>query len=270
LKERRIKPVKEMEAQYLFGDSDSAARRLQLLARVFAESTRRFLREAAPATELALAIDLGCGPGFTTQLIAETHPCARVIGLEASPRFIEIARAGVGERVAFELHDVSAVPFPASPADLIFCRLLLTHLQDPAGAVAKWATQLKPRGLLMVEEVEAIRTAHPVFSRYVRIVEAMLASQRNCLYAGPLVGAIGVSAGLAIVRSGVRAIPVRSCDAAKMFVLNMQAWKDGDFVRANYPAASIGELEAALGEIARDESASPEIEWDMRQTVFQN
>jgi trans-aconitate 2-methyltransferase len=136
--------------------------------------------------------------------------------------------------------------------------------------VAKWATQLKPGGLLMVEEVEAIRTAHPVFSRYVRMVEAMLAGQRNRLYAGPLVGALGPSAGLAIVRSGVRAIPVRSCEAAKMFVLNMQAWKDCDFVRANYPAASIGELEAALGEIAQDELATPEIEWDMRQAVFQN
>jgi len=187
-----------------------------------------------------------------------------------SPRFIEIARAGATDRIAFELHDVCAVPFPASPADLIFCRLLLTHLQDPGSAMAKWATQLKPSGLLMVEEVEAIRTAHPVFSRYVRLVEAMLASQSNCLYAGPLVGALRPSAGLALARSGVRVIPVRSCDAAKMFILNMQAWKDGDFVRANYPAASIRELEAALGEMAQDESATPEIEWDMRQAVFQN
>jgi hypothetical protein len=50
----------------------------------------------------------------------------------------------------------------------------------------------------------------------------------------------------------------------------MQVWKDGDFVHANYPAASIRDLEAALGEIAQDQSATPEMEWDMRQTVFQN
>jgi hypothetical protein len=104
----------------------------------------------------------------------------------------------------------------------------------------------------------------------VRIVEVMLASQRNCLYAGPTVGALGPSAGLAVARNGVRAIPVKSRDAARMFVLNMQVWKDGDFVHANYPAASIRDLEAALGEIAQDQSATPEMEWDMRQTVFQN
>jgi trans-aconitate methyltransferase len=260
LKERSVETVKEMEAQYLFGDSDIAARRLQLLARVFAESTRQFLREASPATEIPLALDLGCGPGFTTHLIGQTLRCARVVGLDASPRFIEIARASATARVAFHLFDACAEPFPSSPADLIYCSLLLTHLEDPAGRVAKWATQLKPRGLLMVEEVEVIRTAHPVFSRYVRIVEVMLASQRNCLYAGPTVGALGPSAGLAVARNGVRAIPVKSRDTARMFVLNMQVWKDGDFVHANYPAASIRDLEAALGEIAQDQSATPEME----------
>ena len=262
--------MKEAGVQYLFGDSDIAARRLQLLARVFAESTREFLCEIAPATELALAVDLGCGPGFTTHLIAGTLRCARAIGLDASPRFIEIARATATDNISFELHDVCAVPFPASPADLIFCRLLLTHLEDPAGAVTKWATQLEPGGLLMIEEVEAIRAAHPVFTPYVKMVEAMLASQRNRLYAGPLVDGLGPPAGLTVVRSGVRAVRVKNSDAAKMFALNLQAWKDGDFVRANYPAASIRELEAALNEIAQDEPAPAEIEWNMRQAVFRN
>ena len=139
-----------------------------------------------------------------------------------------------------------------------------------AGAVAKWATQLKPGGLLMVEEVEAIRTAHPVFTPYVKIVEAMLASQRNRLYAGPLVDVLGRPAGLTVARSGVRTVRVKNSDAAKMFVLNLQAWKDGDFVRANYSAASIRELEAALNEIAQDEPAPAETEWNMRRAVFSN
>ncbi len=257
-----------MKPRYLFGDSDIAARRLNLLAEVFAESTRGFLRRAAAQKRFALVLDLGCGPGFTTHLIADTIACERVIGLEASPRFVEIARSTMSERVGFELHDVLTLPFPMAPADLIFCRFLVTHLEDPAGAIAKWATQLSAGGQLMIEEVEAIRTANPVFARYAGIVEAMLASQRNYLYAGPIVAAIEPAAGIELVSNEVNTLAVRNCDAARMFAFNLRVWKDGEFVRTHYSSETISEIEAALEAIARDESPASEIQWDMRQMVF--
>lgn len=142
-----------MHPRYSFGDSDVAARRLELLAQVFEDSTRALLRDA-PAAPPTLAIDLGCGPGFTTHLLADTRAFGRVVGFETSPRFIELARATATPRVSFELHDVCSIPFPTGPADLIFCRFLITHLADPADALGKWATQLNPDGLMMIEEVE--------------------------------------------------------------------------------------------------------------------
>ena len=42
-----------MESRYLFGASASAARRPELLARLFRESTRDFLRMAVSRTEFA-------------------------------------------------------------------------------------------------------------------------------------------------------------------------------------------------------------------------
>jgi trans-aconitate 2-methyltransferase len=62
-------------AQYVFGDNDTAAQRLQLLAGIYQDSTRIFLSKAAGLYRLPLALDLGCGPGFTTRLIGETLPC---------------------------------------------------------------------------------------------------------------------------------------------------------------------------------------------------
>src|SRR6266436_2669560 len=78
---------------YTFGDTDIAARRLELLAHVFEHSTRAFLREA-PAARLGLAqnlaqkiaIDLGCGPGFTTHLIAKSSDSAASSDSRAQPR----------------------------------------------------------------------------------------------------------------------------------------------------------------------------------------
>jgi hypothetical protein len=61
---------------------------------------------------------------------------------------------------------------------------------------------------------------------------------------------------------------VRSSDAAGMFVLNMNAWKDTEFVRANYAPESIMELEMELARIAGEESPACEIVWEMRQAMF--
>lgn len=256
-----------MEPRYLFGDSELAARRLDLLARLFADSTRAFLATTAHQRRAA-AIDLGCGPGFTTHLIANTLRCDRVIGLDASSHFIELARPTANQRVSFALHDVCAIPLPGAPSDLIFCRFLLTHLKDAAKMVAKWATQLNPGGLILVEETEAIRTRHRVFLRYLDIIEAMLASQSNSLYAGPIVAALESGSELRTLRSEVRRVTVRNAAAAQMFVMNMQAWKGSDFIRTNYPRETAGELEAGLEEIARDPSPASNIEWAMRQATF--
>ena len=50
--------------------------------------------------------------------------------------FLELARAAARGGIAFLEHDVTAVPFPEGPADLAYCRFLMTHLADPAGALA--------------------------------------------------------------------------------------------------------------------------------------
>src|SRR5215471_7801964 len=73
---------------YTFGDSDLAAERLRLLAEAFAPSSRAFLERLArePA---AVAVDLGCGPGYTTALLASLTGARRTVGLDASARFIE-------------------------------------------------------------------------------------------------------------------------------------------------------------------------------------
>jgi SAM-dependent methyltransferase len=170
--------------QYVFADTDVAERRLGLVAEAFAPATTAFLRDVVPRVR-ALAVDLGCGPGHTTRLLASVLGRARTVGLDGSPRFIAAARAAGGDPVEFIVHDVTTVPFPTPPADLVYCRFLLSHLRQPAAALARWATQLAPAGLLLVEEVETIDTTLPVFRRYLRIVDEVLAAAGGgCTSAG--------------------------------------------------------------------------------------
>ena len=90
--------------QYLFGDTDVAARRLERLHDVFAAATRPFLLEWADAPP-ALAIDLGCGSGRTTHCLAELLRGERTVGLDNSERFLAIAQKTATDRVSFFLHD---------------------------------------------------------------------------------------------------------------------------------------------------------------------
>ena len=256
------------QSQYLFGDSSTAAQRLKLLASVYQESTRTFLAKIAGPDRFQLALDLGCGPGFTTHLIADTLRCDRVIGLDASAGFIELASMNSAERVSFLQHDITAIPFPSGRANLVFSRFLLTHLREAAAVVAKWATQLEDRGLLLMEEAEAIHTTHPVFARYLRIVEAMLAQHSNQLYAGHLVASLNLQSEVKPMMNEVSSLRVRNCDAARMFVLNLRTWKESEFVRANYSRASILELERALAEISNNQPSARDVEWKLRHAAW--
>jgi organic hydroperoxide reductase OsmC/OhrA/SAM-dependent methyltransferase len=172
--------------EYAFGDNEVARRRLALLAEVFNPSSRSFLAEHAPR-RARFALDLGCGPGATTRLVAEAIRAERTVGLDCSPSFLAAARAEhTGAGLAFVEHDVTRTPFPAaaSAADVIFARFLLAHLPDLAGTLAVWLGQLHPHGILLIEETEAIETRNPAFRRYLALAERLLATRGATLYPG--------------------------------------------------------------------------------------
>ena len=253
---------------YTFRDSDTAARRLRLLAEVYRESTREFfVNSVMQAPELV--VDLGCGPGYTTHLLAEATGSRRAVGMDSSAKFVEAARPTSTERVSFVMHDVTAAPFPVGPADLLFCRFLLTHLTDPAGALSVWASQLRPAGLLLVEEVERINTEDLVLSKYLEILTAVLDDQGHRLYIGPTLDALEPDGGLQRKESSVRRVEVPAARAAQMFVMNIVSWREREFVKSNFPADEIDGLARDLARLAAGYNAGSVVEWGLRQMVWE-
>ncbi|MFQ5934360.1 MAG: class I SAM-dependent methyltransferase [Dehalococcoidia bacterium] len=254
--------------RYLFGDTDIAAHRLEVLAEVFAESSRSFLL-GAEVGRPELALDLGCGPGFSTLLVADVLHCYRAAGLDSSDHFISLARKTESGKVSFHLHDVTSVPFPVGPADLIYCRLLLTHMKDLKAVVAQWTTQLCPKGFLLIEEVERINTNKKVFVDYLKILQEVMEHEFNGLYLGSALNILEDTDLLRKRSSEVRRVPVTSRDAATMFFLNVQAWRRNPFILKKYPSLEIDRLERALGVLRKASGGEIEIEWEMRQIVFE-
>jgi trans-aconitate 2-methyltransferase len=254
--------------QYLFGDTDLAARRLKILADVYAEPTRTFVLDTV-IDKPRLAIDLGCGPGYTTHLLADILDCDQIVGLDNSEHFISLAQKTETERVRFRRHDVTTVPFPTPPADFLYCRFLLTHLQDPLTVVAKWTTHLRPRGLLLMEETEWIETSNATLQTYLDIVAAMLEHQNGKLYVGPLLDGMHDTDAFERRISQVRRFSVSTPRAAMMFSHNIRTWKHQAFVRENYSPSVISKLEQDLTALASSPTNEMEIEWGLRQLVFE-
>jgi SAM-dependent methyltransferase len=265
-------------SSYAFGDSDLAAERLARVAEVFEPTSERFLAGAVGG-QVGLAVDLGCGPGHTTRLLARTLRPARTVGLDASARFVEAATAAGGApgphgdhpaadgtSPEFLRHDVTAVPFPVGPAGLIYTRLLLSHLEDPATALADWATQLEPGGLLLLDEVEWIRTDEPALATYLEVAGELLERRGHRLCPGPALDALPDPPGLRCRTSAVATFSPGVNRAAAMFGLNLQVWGEDPFVRERHPG-----LTERLGADLAALTAAPDrdgITWGMRQIAY--
>ncbi len=246
-------------ARYTYGDSAFAADRLDLLARVFEPSSRAFLQRAG-TKEPALAIDLGCGPGNTTRLIAEVLHPARTVGLDRSSPFLERARRAAPVGVSFVEHDVTVTPFPVDPADVVFCRLLVAHLPDRSDVIARWTTQLAPGGVLLLDEIEEIRSDEPAFAAYLPLAIRVVERAGGRLVVGSELASMPDPRGTDRVADDVVRLDLSASDAATIFGMNLRVLIERGEVEPQ-PG-----LERSLADVV--ERGGAPIAWRMRQIAF--
>lgn len=95
------------------------------------------------------AVDLGCGPGNSTELVLARWPEARVSALDSSPDMVAAARArlpGVEVRVA----DLAMWDDPG-PFDLIFANAVLQWVPDHERVIPALVERLAPGGSLAIQ-----------------------------------------------------------------------------------------------------------------------
>lgn len=255
-----------MTTRYTFGTGRLAGDRLATLARVFEPTTRAFLWAEAPR-EPALALDLGCGPGHTSRLVATITCARRTIGVERSAEFVARAEAEHGDvaGLSFALRDVVDDPLPGAPADLVVCRYLLSHLPDPGAAMRAWSEQLAPGGRLLVEEVEEIRTDVEPFRRYLAHVTELLDANGQRLDVGPALHAAAPPPGVVRRSSKIATLQPSGADVVAMFRPNLATWRH-DPVFADHPA-DLDALDAAVA--AQVDRRPGAITWRLRQLVWE-
>jgi SAM-dependent methyltransferase len=104
----------------------------------------------------SLVLEVGCGVGVQTVVLARRSPGARFVAIDRSARSLAIARRAVKaahlRNVEFRQANIYALPFTAHSFDHVFVCFVLEHLANPARALTVLQRYLKPGGTVTIIE----------------------------------------------------------------------------------------------------------------------
>jgi trans-aconitate 2-methyltransferase len=254
---------------YTFGDDEEASRRLRRLAEVYEPETRGLLELAIDSGglhTLRLAVDLGCGPGWTTQLLDAVLKPQRTVGLDLSDRYIAEARSNC-PKLEFLRHDILQLPFPVEASDLFLCRFLLTHLPSPQTALQTWAEAAAPQAILLIHETERLESTHPALHRYYEFVDEMQRHYGQELNVGAILGASFAGTAWRVRQSRSLVLEKPARDMAQLHLPNLRTWGKNEYAAQSFDRRELDELEATLDSIASGASEAGIVHNIVRQIV---
>jgi SAM-dependent methyltransferase len=196
----------EAGQDYVLGRSTEEYERLRAQARVWEGATTRVLDRIA-LREGARSLDAGCGPGEAMRLLAErVGPGGHVRGIDVDVSLGQQAVAtlyAAGHKhclfTAADLEDADH-PVPGSPYDVVYARLLLFHVADPAAVLRRLWTAVAPGGYLVVHDYD-LRTVDVVprlstMEEWKRVVLSTFAAAGRDVGIGPRLPHLFAEAGV--------------------------------------------------------------------------
>ncbi|GAA1924162.1 class I SAM-dependent methyltransferase [Nocardioides hwasunensis] len=106
-------------------------------------------------------VDVGCGEGAHAFRLA-THFGFRVLGIDPVQRHLDLAREArreltteIASRVSFERGSATQVPAHDATLDLVWCRDVMSHVEQPGDAYDEFARVLRPGGYVAAYQMVA-------------------------------------------------------------------------------------------------------------------
>lgn len=235
-------------ARYTFGDNEQASARLRLLSKVYEPETRDLLQSGSDR-QFRLAVDLGCGPGWSTRLVRDVLEPDRTIGLDSSESYIAEARQRQDTGLEFEIHDVTTLPFPIDKPDALFCRFLLTHLRSPHEVLRTWTHIAAQDALLFIHETETLESEISALRRYYELVAQLQQHYGQTLLMGAVLEDCFKDSGWKLVENHRRVLEKAASDMARLHLANLRTWRHEAYASRTFDSAEIDSLEESLQQI---------------------
>lgn len=115
-----------------------------------------------------IVLDLGCGPGLWTSLLAEkVNPAGRVVGLDSDTDFIRYASENITDlyRQIIEFHkgDFRSIPFEDDSFDLVFFGNCFSYVADRQKVLEEQKQVTKKGGRIAVKDFDgSVLVVHPI------------------------------------------------------------------------------------------------------------
>jgi SAM-dependent methyltransferase len=158
--------------------SDEECERLELQARI--ANIPGHLRHL-PVPPNGRVLDVGCGSGSMSRLIAGSFPQAEVVGVDLREQYLDYARARARDEglrnLTFRIGDVFALPFPDASFDVVWSKYLLQWLREPKSALAEMKRVTKPGGFVVSCDYAGFGIEHyPIAAEFERQLRELMSA----------------------------------------------------------------------------------------------
>jgi ubiquinone/menaquinone biosynthesis C-methylase UbiE len=135
------------EGRYIHGTHRSEQARLAELNYL----TNASFIEFVEVKETDHVLELGSGLGILAEKISQKLVSGRMTGIEISSE--QIAKCPPeNEKLVFTRGDAQDLPYKENTFDVVYCRYILEHVQDPLRMLKEARRVLKPGGKLFIQE----------------------------------------------------------------------------------------------------------------------
>lgn len=156
-----MKRIAEIQEDYFF-DIENANKYLANVKNASKTRFNNFLSSLKKMDIKGQYLDIGCGPGILTQIVANQHPNANIIASDISPEMIKLAQLDLAQdfqsRVKYKIGnacDINSIK-DLGKFDLIYSTFTLHHWNNAELAIKNLYSMLNDNGVLYIHDLKRV------------------------------------------------------------------------------------------------------------------
>lgn len=149
------KSITKISGSFDFSTNDEINKQICELEKIISFERENIYEVLSRSSMNGNILDLGCGPGSTTEIIASYNNCIHVTGVDREPRFIEYAnKKTTCQKIQYIVGDCYSLPFEDNTFDCCYARYVFQHLMFPVKALHEIKRVVKSDGIIGIHDFD--------------------------------------------------------------------------------------------------------------------